>query len=108
MDSVVGFLTSKTGIVAAVVVVLALVAAVLKIILPLLERKDAKQAALEKALNIAITVQEKIHAGSLPDDARQAVADDLGLKYRAVRDHHKKNELQAKMYFELQAAKAKK
>ena len=46
IDSVVGFLTSKTGIVAAVVVVLGLVAAVLKIILPLLQRKDAKQAAL--------------------------------------------------------------
>ena len=72
------------------------------------KRTHAKQAAMEKALNIAITVQEKIHAGSLPDDARQAVADDLGLKYRTVRDHHKKNELQAKMYFELQAVKAKK
>lgn len=72
------------------------------------KRAHAKQAAHEKSLNIAIMVEEQIHAGSLPDEARQAVANELVLKYRAVRDHHKKNELLAKMYFESQALKVKK
>ncbi len=46
LDSIVNFLTSKTGIVAAVAVVVGLIGGVLKIVLPLLKRPEEKQAGI--------------------------------------------------------------
>jgi hypothetical protein len=63
-------------------------------------------------VNIAVMVEERIAAGMTKDDARQAVADDLGLSYGTVRDHHKPNEVMAKsmikMFDELEQLKQKK
>lgn len=46
LDLIVSFLTSNTGIVAAVTVVVTLTVGVLKIVLPLLKRREEKQAGI--------------------------------------------------------------
>lgn len=55
------------------------------------KRAAAKVAAYNKSMKWAVMVEEKILQGMTPDEARQAVCNVTGKKYKTIRTHHKDN-----------------
>ena len=72
------------------------------------KRAHKKEVARERSMNIAIMVEERVSQGEPKDEARQAVADKLNLKYPTIREHHKAWKGLAKNFFVMQKRKKKK
>lgn len=58
LDSIVSFLTSKTGIIAAVAVVVGLIGGVLKIVLPLLKRREERWAGIPNLSMSKVNIED--------------------------------------------------
>ena len=58
IDSAVKFLLNETGIIAALVVVVAIIGGVLKIVLPLLERREGKQAGVPDLFMSQVKIED--------------------------------------------------